>query len=302
VTTTGSEPPGPLPPHPQSPAEPVSPEPPAGPEPASPEPTATPEPASAEAPPEPSHKASLVLALLLLAAVVAAEILAAVLLRPGRMAHADTAVLAEPGVSRMLQGVAVDPRELAQVARQQHQPAPLVFLALALLDGLVLIGGLALAVPQLRPASAERPPRRLSAFIPSLAVLLAGVAVVVTAIARLRLLAAVDLSPPYGTLDYLLTYGQFRRRAVLIALAVLVAVKLVAFAIFGRRSPRAALRRGVPALVVTSMAAMVVAAACIAQASSSTGNLADAFAAAVVALTAIVWSAVIVSGSVRRLG
>lgn len=284
-----------------------TPEPPPAPEPDSREPPPAPEPDSPEPPPaevpsDPAHRGTLVVALVLLAAVLLAEILGAVFLKPPLQAHNETTVLAERGVSRMLQGVPVDPSELAQVAHRQHQPAPLVFLSLALLDGLVLVGGLAVAAPDLRPVDARGRSHRLSAFLPSLAVLLGGVAVVVVAIGRLRLLAGWYLSPPYGTLDYLLEYGVFRRGAALALLALLMALKLVAMAIFGRHRPRAVLRRGVPGLVLTSMAAMLVTVASYGMASSSTGNLADAFAAAVVALATVFWAGVIVSGSVRRLG
>ncbi|MGH9126027.1 MAG: hypothetical protein ACRDZ8_15070 [Acidimicrobiales bacterium] len=259
-------------------------------------------PPDAPSPPDPAHRGTLVVALVLLAAVLIAEILGAVFLKPPLQAHHETSVLAERGVSRMLQGVPVDQSELAQVAHRQHQPAPLVFLSLALLDGLVLVGGLAVAAPQLGPVDARGRSHRLSAFLPSLAVLLGGVAVVVIAIGRLRLLAGWYLSPPYGTLDYLLAYGVFRRSAALALLALLMVLKLVAMAIFGRHRPRAVLRRGMPGLVLTSMAAMLVTVASYGMASSSTGSLADAFAAAVVALAAIFWAGVIVSGSVRRLG
>ena len=55
--------------------------------------------------------------------------------------------------------------------------------------------------------------------------------VVVKDIARLRALLALYLSPPFGTLSYLLLYGSSPRRGALAVLAGLMVLKLAAAAI-----------------------------------------------------------------------
>ena len=240
-------------------------------------------------------------ALGILAVVVVLEVVAGPALRPTRDAHNEARVLAIPGVSAMIRGAQVDPTELAHVAARQHQPTPLALPAQALLDGLLLVAAAAVALPQFLPRRDAARGVRLGSFVLSLVILLAGIAVVVTAIERLRDLTALYLSPPYGTLSYLLLDGSFRRGASLLALTALLALKLLAFVLLVRAFPRAVARRGVAALALTSVATMVVTAFCLALAPSTLGGIGDALAASIAALVAILWAGVIVSGSVRRL-
>jgi len=254
--------------------------------------------------------------LALLAVTIVLEIGAGAALRPARQAHHQAEVLAIPGVPTLIHGVAVDPTELAQVAARQHQPSPLALPSQALIDALLLVSVAGLALPRLLPRARPAPEaapeaagraggaRRgggLGSFLLSLAILLVSIAVAVVAIARLRYLVALYLSPPLGTLSYLLLYGSFRRGAALLTLTALMVLKVAACLLVWRAFPRAAAKRGLGGLALTSVAATVVTTACYALAPTSLGTIVDALAAAVVAVVALLWAGVIVSGSVRRL-
>jgi hypothetical protein len=248
--------------------------------------------------------------LALLVVIIILEIVAGVALRPARQAHHQAQVLATPGVPTMIHGVALDPTELAQVAAGQHQPSPLALPSQALIDGLLLVSVAGLALPRLLPRRLPRPvpqaggARRgggLGPFLLSLAILLVSIAVAVVSIARLRYLVALYLSPPLGTLSYLLLYGSFRRGAALVTLTVLMVLKVAACFLVVRAFPRAAAKRGLGGLALTSVGATVATTVCYALAPTSLGTVVDALAAAVVALVALLWAGVIVSGSVRRL-
>jgi hypothetical protein len=243
----------------------------------------------------------LVAALALLFAVVVLELAAPAVLRPARGAHHAADVLALPGVSAVVHNAQLDPTEIAQVAARQHRPAPLELPAQALLDGLLLVCGFTVALPRLVRRRDVTRHARLGLFVLSLAILLGGIAVVVAAIARSRYLVGLYVSPPFGTLSYLLLYGPSRRTASLMALAALMALKVVALAAFFRGYPRAVSIRGLAALAVTSTAMTVVATAAYALAPATLVPVTDALAAAVVALVGVLWAGVIVSGSVRRL-
>jgi hypothetical protein len=249
--------------------------------------------------------------LALLVVIVILEIVAGAALRPARQAHNRAEVLAIPGVQTMIHGVALDPTELAQVAANQHQPSPLALPSQALIDGLLLVSVAGLALPRLLPRARSAPAAtsragavnqgaRLVSFLLSLAILLVSIAVAVASIARLRYLVALYLSPPLGTLSYLLLYGSFRRGAGLLALTGLMVLKVGACLLVWRAFPRAA-KRGVGGLAITSVGATVATTICYALAPTSLGTIVDALAAGVVALVALLWAGVIVSGSVRRL-
>jgi hypothetical protein len=246
-------------------------------------------------------------ALAVLAVIVILEILAGAVLRPPRRAGNETDVLALPGVTAMIHGAQLDPAELAHVAASQHRPAPLALPAQALIDGLLLVSVAGIALPRLRSRRAGRARAggargsRLGSFVFSLAILLASIAVAVLAIARVRYLVALYLSPPVGTLSYLLLYGSFRRGAALTVLVALMVLKVAAAALVLVAFPRAAVKRGLGGLAITSVAATVATTFGYALAPTYLATIIDAVSASLVALVALLWAGVIVSGTVRRL-
>ncbi|MDQ6613235.1 MAG: hypothetical protein M3083_00320 [Actinomycetota bacterium] len=244
------------------------------------------------------------LALGLLAAAVVIDGAAGLALRPPYRAHRDAEVLATPGVAAMIHDAndaPVDPTEIAQVAAHQHRSAPLALPAQALIDSLLLVTALGLGAPHIVPNRDVTSTARLGSFIGSLAVLLASVAGVVVAVARLRYLVALYLSPPFGTLSYLLLYGSFRRGGSLGAVVVLMALKVGACSAFFQAYPRATSARGLAGLALTAVAATVVTTFAYALSPTGLASITDAMAAALVALAAVLWAGVVVSGSVRRL-
>ena len=258
-------------------------------------------PAPATAEDVPARRGLLLLSLVFLSAVVVVELVAGAALRPVRSAHPVADVLALPGVPALVHDAQADPGEMAQVAARQPRQGPLAVPSQALLDGLLLVAAVAVAAPRLvrGPALARAAP--LTSFLLSLAILLGGIVVVVKDIARLRALLALYLSPPFGTLSYLLLYGSSPRRGALAVLAGLMILKLAAAASFFLAFPRASSDRGVVALALTSVAATAAAALAYATSSSARAPISDALAAAVIALVAIVWAGMILSGTVRRL-
>jgi hypothetical protein len=238
-------------------------------------------------------------ALGLLVVVVGLELVGAAL-RPPHRPHPVADVMAVPGVATMVRGAQIDPSELAQVAATPAAHSPAAFPAMALLDALLLVVVAGAGLPRLVAREVART-ARFGSFAASLAVLLVGIAVVVAAIARLRFLTALYLSPPFGTLTYLLRYGTFARPAALVALALVMAAKAGACVALARSGVRSSIGRGAAGLAVTSLVAVVVTAACYACAPPAIVPITDALAAAVAGLAAIGWAGVIVSGTVRRL-
>lgn len=218
-------------------------------------------------------RSSLIAAGLLLALVVA-ELVAGPALTPARRAHGDTDVLAVAGVAAMVHAAQVDQAEVAQVAATEHPRSPLAPSALALIDALFLV---TLALPS----------RRLS-LVGHLAVVIGGVAVAVAAIARLRYLVALYLSPPFGTLSYLELYGSFRRHDALVVVTALAAVRAVVYAAHPRGTAGGPAADALFAVAIASLAASVATVVCYSWAPVTLVSITDAVAAAAVALTAVV--------------
>jgi hypothetical protein len=240
------------------------------------------------------------LALILFLAVVVLDLVAGPALRPTPSAHHGTDVLAIAGGAALVGAAGVDPTELAQVAARQHPPVPLAMPAEALLDALLLISATAVALPPLASRRDVARGIRFGVFAGSVSVLVGATAVGVAAIARLRYLVALYLSPPYGTLSYLLLSGSSPTVASLVVLSVVQALRVGACVAFFRTVPRMA-QRGTAPLALTSVAAAGLTALCYAWVPSSLTSITGALAAAVTALAAVLWAAVMLSGSVRRL-
>jgi hypothetical protein len=249
----------------------------------------------------PVRRSLLALALGLLAAVVIFELAAGATLRSSLGPQQEAQVLAMPGVAGMIHDAELDPGEVTQVAASRHQSSPLALPAHALIDGLLLVCVSAVAVPRLLPGRDIGRRARFGSFLASLAILLAGIWVVVVGVARLRFRVALYLSPPVGTLSYLLLYRSFPQSGSLVALSLLMALKVAACVTLFQAFPRTASQRGIAALAVTSLAVTVVTAFCYALAPPSLAGITDALAAALAALAAVLWAGIIVSGSVRRL-
>lgn len=256
---------------------------------------------SEPAPTRPWRQPLLLIAFGLVAAVVVVELVAGPILRPAPGPDPEAQVLAIPGVATMIQGTQIDPTELKGVEQSRRRRAPSAFAAQVLIDGLLLLETLTVGIPRLvaRRWLARR--ARLVSFLGSLAILLVGIVVVVGAIARLRYLVALYLSPPLGTLSYLLLYGSFSRRDALLALTLVIALKGATSLVLSRIHLGTPAWRGIMGLALTSLAATVITAVCYSWASVALDNITDALAAAVAAMAAVLWAGVLVSGSVRRL-
>jgi hypothetical protein len=218
-------------------------------------------------------------------AMVVAELVAGPILAPPARSHADTDALAVPGVAAMVHAGQVDPSEVAHVAATEHPRAPLAPAALALIDALLLV---TLALPA----------RRLS-LVGRLAVVIGGMAVAVAAIARLRFLVALYLSPPFGTLSYLLLYGSFRRRDALVVVVALAAARAAVYVALPRTTAGRPDADALFAVAIASLAASVVTVVCYSWAPVTLVSITDAAAAAAVALTAVVWAGIGIGRALR---
>lgn len=239
-------------------------------------------------------------ALGLVVAVVVSELALGAALSPPSRRHPVADVLALPGVAAMTRGATIDATELTQVAAAPAAHDPLAYPAMAILDVLLLVAVTAAGLPGLAGPRTARA-GRFASFLVSLAILLVGIAVVVGAIARLRFLSALYLSPPFGTVTYLLRYGTFPRTAALVALVVVMTAKAGACAALVGAGVGGAAGRAAAGLAVTALMATVVTAACYAWAPPALIPMTDAAAAAVAGLAGIGWAGVMVSGMVRRL-
>lgn len=230
----------------------------------------------------------LVLAVMLIGAAVALDATSAVVLGPPHQADRATIVLAEPQVSALVAGITVDPAEVQQEAAGHRQPPGLAIVDQALIDGLLLVTV---------AFWARRRVPRVAHEVVSVAGFLVGGLLAAIALGRLTYLVGMYMSPPYGTLDYLVLFGFFDRAgsmAVLTAVMILKLASCVALFLAGRvPSQKGGPNRIVAALAVTSLLSTVLIAFSYAVVPETLMSMTDAMAGAVVAVAAIVWSVVL---------
>lgn len=208
--------------------------------------------------------------------------------------EADPAVLAD---FLRDEGFDADERQEAIADAQglgAQQPPGLAVRSLALVDALLLVSLVLLAL-------AIAVPHRVHSRISGIVNLVAGIAVIVLAIAQLlaalvllQLMLGLFLSPPFGTLTYLAVYGFFDRPGAALILGVALALKIAFVVLALLAYPRFARERSLVLLVATSIGLVLLVTFLHGAVPLVLVSILDAVAAIIVSIAALVWAVPIV--------
>lgn len=232
----------------------------------------------------------LLAAIVLIVVVIAVELGAGALLRGVPPAGDATAAIRDalpPALQEALEEV--DASEVADLASASEDIPGLGIPYMAVLDSIVLFT-VALIASSL--VIGDRVQGRIQGgatlFI-SIVAVLAGVALIITAILLLLLMLALLLSVPFGTIAYLAIYGFFDRSSASAVLAVLLLLKLVFAACLVLAQQRFLQNRGLVLLVVSSLVANIVLSFLHGLVPGFLVSITDAIGAIVVAACGCVW-------------
>lgn len=138
----------------------------------------------------------------------------------------------------------------------------------------------------------------IATLVFAILLILAALALLFIAIAKLILMVTLLLAFPFGTIAYLIIWGFFPRGTTTVLLSLLMFLKLV-FAVFLLLAqPRFVQNKGLVLLTLTSLLCNIVAAFLQGIVPVVLVSITDALAAVVFAVVAIIWGIVLLVGSI----
>jgi hypothetical protein len=172
---------------------------------------------------------------------------------------------------------------------------------LALIDA-ILLGTMALMGASL--VLSRRWASRLQGvvtLVSAIILIITAIVLVIVAITQLILMVALLLAFPFGTIVYLILWGSFPRGDAAVVLSVLMFLKIVAAGCLVVAQPRFLQNKGLVALIITSIAATIVASFLHGMVPGILVSITDAIAAIIFAIVGIVWAIILGAGSIPAI-
>ncbi len=218
------------------------------------------------------------------------------------------AVLVEIGTPLLLGGhdagaaLAVQAGGLGvDVPAQASTPPGYAIAYLALVDGIVLFTVVVMGAGLLVPDRIHGRVQGAATLVFSLLLLLAAIALLVLAITRLVLMVTLLLAAPFGTIAYLLIWGSFPRGQAAVVLSLLMLLKLVFAGSLVLAQQRFLQNKGLVTLTLTSLVGNVLTAFLHGLVPLVLVSILDDIAAIALAVAGIIWSVVLLVGSVPAI-
>jgi hypothetical protein len=236
------------------------------------------------------RKPFLIVAIVLMALAVLAELGAGFLLTPRPPAAADLGSLNDQAKVPEDEAISLD--EIRRLRSENEAPPGLAIRYMALLDGLVLftvgLMGLGLLIPERVHGRLQG----LATLIVSFLVLLGGFFMLLAAFVLLLVMVSMFLAAPFGTLAYLAIYGFFDRGGASVTLSLLMLLKLGFAVCLVLAHQRFLQIKRIIALVLTTLLANVVVSFLHGLVPGFLVSITDALAALVVDILALIWALV----------
>lgn len=191
-----------------------------------------------------------------------------------------------------------DPGELASVSADNPQPPGLAISYLALIDGLLL---LMLTLMMLNIVASQQAVGRLQGIVTlvlMIFLIIGCILLAILALVKLILMVTLFVSAPFGTLAYLVLFGNFDATGATIALAAIMALKLVFCLQLVIGQQRFLALKGFVALIATSLLCTLLVGFLHGIVPSVLTSITDAVAALIIAIVALVWAIVLLVGAI----
>lgn len=168
--------------------------------------------------------------------------------------------------------------------------------AVALIDGLLLVGIALMAMGELSPGTVART-GGVTVLIAGLVVIILGVTMALAAFSKLMFMLGLLMAPLFGQAVYMALFGDFARGAANATLGLLMALRIgggVALVFWSRSVLKA---KGLVLLLLSALLAGVVISFLHGMVPGALASVTDAVAAIVVCVIAIVWGVIeVISG------
>jgi hypothetical protein len=188
--------------------------------------------------------------------------------------------------------------DISSVSADNPQPPGLAISYLALVDGLLLFTMAIMVLNMIAPKQTVGRLQGIVSLILMIFVILGGILLAIIALVKLILMVTLFVSAPFGTLAYLVLFGNFNTGGASATLAAIMALKLVFCVQIVMGQQRFLQMKGFVALVVTSLVCTVIIGFLQGIVPSILVSITDALAALIVAVIAIIWALFLLVGAI----
>src|SRR5438445_10025041 len=132
----------------------------------------------------------------------------------------------------------------------------------------------------------------------SLVVIIGGILLIMSDLAKLLVMVSLFLSPPFGTIAYLAIWGFFNRGGAQAILSISMVLKLGFVVMLLMAQQRFVQNRGLVLIIFTSLVANLIVSFLHSFVPGILVSITDAIAAIVVVILAVIWSVAMLIGSI----
>ncbi|MCW2604785.1 MAG: hypothetical protein JWN61_2920 [Pseudonocardiales bacterium] len=243
------------------------------------------------------RKGGFIRAIIALLLAFCVEIGATFFLDSGSATERVQSLAGNPDFLKLQAQTGADPSEIASVSAHNPQPPGLAISYLALIDGLLL---LMLAIMVLNILISQQTVGRLQGIVTLILMIFLIIACIVLAIfalIKLVLMVTLFISAPFGTLAYLVLFGNFDTGGATFALAAIMALKLTFCLQLVLGQQRFLALKGFVALIATSLLCTLLVGFLHGIVPSVLTSITDALAALIIAIIALIWAIVLLVGA-----
>jgi hypothetical protein len=187
--------------------------------------------------------------------------------------------------------------ELSELAPDQ-EIAGLGIPAFFMLDGLLLFTVLLMGAGYLLPASILGRIQGVITLVVAILTILAAIVRILAAVAKLLVMVALLLSIPFGTLVYLVVYGDFDKGGALAVLSLLFLLKLLVGGALVATHQRFLENKGLVLLLLTTLLVNLVISFLFGLLPGILASIVDAVAAILAGIVAIIWAIILAIGGI----
>jgi hypothetical protein len=245
------------------------------------------------------RKIPLIIALALILVCVALELGAAGFLRStGDAADAVQNVQQSEAFQKLSPEAKSKTLESVQSASQQDEPPGLGIPYLALVDGILAYSLALMVLALLIPENLQAKLQGIVSVILMFFLALATIVLIFVALAQLLLMIGLFFAIPFGTIAYLVMWGDFPKTAAAVILSLLMALKIGASICLPIAHQRFLKDIGLILLILTSFLATIIVSFLHGLVPFPLVSITDALAAIIVGILALIWAIVVLIGSI----
>lgn len=245
------------------------------------------------------RKLPLIIALVLILVCVALELGAAGFLRgAGDAANAVQNVQQSQAFKDMTPEQQSRTLQSVQNAAGQDEPPGLGIPYLALIDGILAFSLGMMVLALVLNETVQSKVQSIVSVILSFFLALGSLVLIFVALAQLLLMIGLFFAIPFGTIAYLIIWGDFPKGTAAVILSLLMALKIGAAICLPIAHQRFLTAKGLIILILTSFVATIIVSFLHGLVPGPLVSITDAVAAIIVGIIALIWAIVILIGSI----